>query len=87
MQQMVMGWKAECDEWEAIREELLANRRYVGEGVSAWQVSLEQRKRMLSRGQRPMTYEEILGSLATCTCSAATDETAGVLHNVGCPKR
>lgn len=37
--------------------------RYVGEGVSAWQVSLEQRKRMLARGERPMTYDEILGEL------------------------
>jgi hypothetical protein len=43
-------WARECAEWHEIREELIAKRG----DVTAWQVSLEQRKRMLARGDRPM---------------------------------
>jgi hypothetical protein len=55
-----IGWAAECREWQAIGNELAAR---APDGVSAYQVSLEQRKRMLARGERPMTYEEILSEM------------------------
>jgi hypothetical protein len=57
-----MGWKAECDEWQAIARETQGDvttaqsRKY----RTAHDVSFEQRKRMLARGQHPMTYEEII---------------------------
>ena len=47
-------------EWQRIRDELVAAAAAGGEpGPSAYQVSLEQRKRMLERGQRPITFEEL----------------------------
>ena len=51
-------WTLQDEEWHAIRDELIDARP--GELVTAYQVSLEQRKRMLARGQRPVTYEEIV---------------------------
>ena len=51
-------WAAQDAEWRAIRDELIEQRP--GQPVTAYQVSLEQRKRMLARGERPVTYEEIL---------------------------
>lgn len=51
-------WAAEQAEWMAIRDELIE--AAAGNPVSAWQVSLEQRKRMLKRGESPMTYDQIV---------------------------
>ena len=50
-------WSAQCEEWSAIARELAAARP--GDAVTAYQVSLEQRKRMLARGERPISAEEI----------------------------
>lgn len=49
-------WRAAWDEWAAIRDEMIAA---VSGPVTAYQVSLEQRKRMLARGERPLSLEEI----------------------------
>lgn len=43
-------WSRQCTEWEAIKNEMLELRP----SVTAYQVSLEQRKRMLARGERPL---------------------------------
>lgn len=51
-------WKKESAEWQAISEEMIA--RDTTGCVTAYQVSLEQRKRMLARGERPVAYEEIV---------------------------
>ena len=51
-------WAAQDTEWREIRDEMIAARP--GQPVTAYQVSLEQRKRMLARGERPVTYEEIV---------------------------
>src|ERR1700678_1329665 len=62
----IMGWKAECDEWQAIAKEgvevhvSLGIMKIRSKYQTAFEVSLEQRKRMLARGQRPMTYYEIV---------------------------
>jgi hypothetical protein len=65
---VLMGWAAECAEWEAIKGELLEER----DSITAYDVSIEQRKRMWARGQRPMTYEEILAELREGDASHAT---------------
>lgn len=46
-------------EWCAIASEMLAE----GKAPSAFDVSEEQRRRMAERGERPMTYDEIVGGL------------------------
>ena len=51
-------WATQDAEWRGICDELIKARP--GEPVTAYQVSLEQRKRMLARGERPITYEEII---------------------------
>lgn len=50
-------WERECEEWQAIKDEFVSSSP-IG-GVTAYVVSLEQRKRMLARGERPVTLEEI----------------------------
>ena len=70
-------WARQDAEWRVIGNEMAAAAN--GGAVSAYQVSLEQRKRMLARGERPMTYEEILADLEAeaeaapnaCTAAAA----------------
>lgn len=54
----LMGWAAQDREWHAISAELQGARP--GEIVTAYQVTLEQKKRMLARGDHFMTYDEIL---------------------------
>ena len=51
-------WAVQDAEWHTIRDKLIAARP--GVGVTAYEVSLEQRKRMLERGERPVTYAMIL---------------------------
>jgi hypothetical protein len=46
-------------EWQRISEELQA-KTAPGEGVTAYQVTLEQKKRCLARGEKFMEYEDIL---------------------------
>lgn len=53
-----LSWQRECEEWARIGNELQAARP--GVPITAYQISLEQRKRMLARGDRPMTYDEII---------------------------
>lgn len=48
-------WGVQCDEWAAIRDEMIAS----GRPPTAFQVSLEQRKRMLARGERPVSLAEV----------------------------
>lgn len=50
-------------EWKEICEELVGNAES-NHPVTAYQVTLEQRKRMLARGERPMEYKEILAAIA-----------------------
>lgn len=52
-------WTEECKEWQSISEEMVAS----GTPPSAFDVTQEQRRRMSERGERPLTYEEILGRL------------------------
>jgi hypothetical protein len=67
MTMATMGWAAQSQEWNEIGDELVekweqAGKPY-GKEPTAFQISLEQRKRMLARGQRPLEYEEILDEL------------------------
>jgi hypothetical protein len=50
-------YKAQCLEWDAIRDELIAAAG--GHPVTAHQVTTEQHKRFLSRGERPVTLEDL----------------------------
>jgi len=50
----------EAEEWQQIARELGAK----NSTVTAFDVSDEQRKRMATRGERPMTYEETLADVA-----------------------
>jgi hypothetical protein len=49
------AWGKQCDEWARIRDELLDS----GRPITAFQVSLEQRKRMLARGDRPVSLLDV----------------------------
>jgi len=49
-EEQLQQWANECKEWDEIRDEMLKER----ESVTAYQISLEMRKRMLARGQRPL---------------------------------
>ena len=62
-------WALQDAEWRAIRDDFIEARP--SEPVTAYQVSLEQRKRMLARGERPVTYEEIVAEYE----ASATKET------------
>lgn len=44
-------------EWQAIRDEMIA----AGGSPSAYQVTLELRKRLLERGERMVTADDITG--------------------------
>jgi hypothetical protein len=59
----IMGWDKESAEWLAIRNELVDQWRAHGMRPSAAptaaQITIEQRRRMLARGDRPMTLDEI----------------------------
>ena len=52
-------YKKEAREWDQIAQEL-------GRAgtVTAFDVSEEQRRRMAARGERPMTYDEVLAEAA-----------------------
>ena len=52
-------YRREWDEWHAIQAEMRAD----GADPSPYDVTREWRKRMLARGERPMTYEEIVADL------------------------
>lgn len=48
-------WAKECAEWETIRVELLERlERGERDGVTAFDVTHEQHRRMLERGERPI---------------------------------
>lgn len=49
-------WGRECAEWAEIRDEMATSR---GGPVTAHQVTTEQRKRMLARGDRPVSIEDM----------------------------
>ena len=59
-----MTWAQQSKEWQDIADEMIA----IGIPATAYKISLEQRKRMLTRGERPMTYEEILVDLGQPSC-------------------
>jgi hypothetical protein len=60
----VTRWERECAEWQSIGRELEAAALAAGEALpSAYEVSREQKRRMWSRGERPMTCEEIVAEL------------------------
>lgn len=44
-------WERECQEWQAIKDELL---REHGANLTAYDVSQEQQRRMRARGESPM---------------------------------
>lgn len=50
-------YAAQCQEWQAIRDELITAAG--GEPVTAYQVTLEQKKRLMARGDRMVTPEEL----------------------------
>jgi hypothetical protein len=61
-QQFLEAWQRECAEWLAIRDELVGAR--AGKIVTAHQVTVEQRKRQLARGEPPPVLpSSIRGSL------------------------
>lgn len=50
-------------EWKQICEEMITGAE-PNRPVTPYEVTLEQRKRMLARGERPMEYKEILAAIA-----------------------
>lgn len=50
----------ECDEWQAIKHELLAASG--DKSVTAFDVTQEQERRMAARGERMLTLEEAIAS-------------------------
>jgi hypothetical protein len=56
----IMGWQQECAEWNAIAKEMTA----AGGSPRATDVTAAQVERMVARGQRPMTTEEVQADLA-----------------------
>jgi hypothetical protein len=56
---LVRTYEAQAYEWQAIKGELIAAARS-REIVTAFQVTLEQRKRMLARGERPVDVERMI---------------------------
>ncbi len=55
-------WKTQCAEWQAICDELLDKTN--GGPVTAYQVSLEQRKRALAEGRKLVTYSDLENATA-----------------------
>jgi hypothetical protein len=63
-----MPYMKQAAEWQAIRDELIdawENRfkngiKPIGREPTAFQVTLEQKKRMLARGEKFMEYEDIM---------------------------
>lgn len=59
-----MGYMAQAAEWQKIKDELIADWEAVGRPFgkepTAYQVTLEQRKRCLARGEHFMDYEDIM---------------------------
>jgi len=53
------AYERQAKEWQAIRDELLA-KAPPGEGVTAFRVTLEQRKRLLARGEHFVTYDDLV---------------------------
>lgn len=53
-------WEKQCDEWQAIGDEMLA----AGKTPVMHDITSEQHKRMRERGERPLTYGEILEELS-----------------------
>lgn len=49
-------WAKQCEEWRAICDEKIE----LGERPTAYQITLEQRKRALARGERLVTYQDFL---------------------------
>lgn len=52
-------YAAQYQEWCVIRDEMIAAALSKGEAVTAYQVTLEQRKRLLARGDRMVTYADL----------------------------
>lgn len=61
----IMSYAEEQAEWTSIGNELIATRG----SVTAYDVSHEQRQRMKARGQRPLTFSEILTSVESMLSS------------------
>ena len=56
---MTTRYEKQAKEWNDVKDELLGAAGPEAGSISAHQVSTEWRKRMLARGERPMTMEEI----------------------------
>ena len=51
-------WKVQCAEWDAIGDELLET----GKTVTAYDVTLEQKKRAAVQGRKLVTYADLEGA-------------------------
>lgn len=61
LQALMKRYGEQCEEWRAIADELIARARNDGTTVvTAYEVTLEQRRRLFARGDRMVTYEELL---------------------------
>lgn len=60
---MASRYEAECREWQEIAQEIAQEH---GAAV-AYDVSDEQRRRMALRGERPMTFEEIVAEASAAS--------------------
>jgi hypothetical protein len=51
-------WRVQCAEWDAIGDELLET----GKTVTAYEVTLEQKRRALVQGRTLVTYADLEGA-------------------------
>lgn len=52
-------WASQCMDWNGIKDELLSQR---GGSVTAYEVTLEQVRRLQTKGLRPLTLDQVLGA-------------------------
>lgn len=59
MQSLLAAYERQHAEWCAIRDELTVLAEGSSDHVTAYQVTLQQRKRLLARGERLLTSDDL----------------------------
>ncbi len=75
----ISSWAVECAEWQDLGDEMNKGGRF----ATAIEVTMEQRRRMASRGERPMTYEEIVSEESSRATSPGLPSPASPDRSVG----
>lgn len=62
-----MTWAAQSKEWEDIKDEMVLKWEQAGRpsggAPTAYEITMEQKRRMNARGETPMGYEDILDEI------------------------